>query len=51
MDRDDIEHLFKNEHGFTFRDRKKFWNILQKIVDNDSILFEPRSFFLYLAIE
>lgn len=34
MDRDDVEHLFKNEHGFTFRDRKQFWNILQKFVWN-----------------
>ncbi|CAF1541599.1 unnamed protein product [Adineta ricciae] len=31
MDRDDVEHLFKNEYGFTFRDRKQFWNIIQKI--------------------
>ncbi|CAF1242839.1 unnamed protein product [Adineta steineri] len=34
MDRDDVEHLFKNEYGFTFRDRKQFWNILQKIQSN-----------------
>ena len=32
MDRDDIDHLFKNEHGFTFRDRKQFWHTLQNIV-------------------
>jgi hypothetical protein len=32
IDRDDIEHLFKNEYGFTFRDRKQFWSVIQKIV-------------------
>ncbi|CAF2064639.1 unnamed protein product [Rotaria magnacalcarata] len=31
MDRDDIEHLFKNENGFTFRDRKRFWAVIQNI--------------------
>ncbi|CAF0724562.1 unnamed protein product [Rotaria sordida] len=30
IDRDDIEHLFKNEYGFTFRDRKRFWSSIQK---------------------
>ncbi|CAF2335154.1 unnamed protein product [Rotaria sp. Silwood2] len=29
IDRDDIEHLFKNENGFTFRDRKRFWTSVQ----------------------
>jgi hypothetical protein len=37
MDRDDVEHLFKNQYGFTFRDRKQFWNVLQKIVCNQQI--------------
>ena len=32
MDRDDIEHLFKNEIGFTFRDRKQIWNAIQDLV-------------------
>ena len=32
MNRDDVEHLFKSECGFTFRDRKLFWTVLQKIV-------------------
>ena len=32
MDRDDVEHLFKNQDGFTFRDRKQFWSAIQKIV-------------------
>ncbi|CAF0783946.1 unnamed protein product [Rotaria sordida] len=36
MDRDDVEHLFKNEYGFTFRDRKQFWKILQKIQSNQN---------------
>ncbi|CAF1322298.1 unnamed protein product [Adineta ricciae] len=31
MDRDDVEHLFKNEYGFTFADRKRFWNTIQKL--------------------
>ncbi|CAF0734345.1 unnamed protein product [Rotaria sp. Silwood1] len=31
IDRDDIEHLFKNDYGFTFRDRKRFWNAIQKV--------------------
>ncbi|CAF2135726.1 unnamed protein product [Rotaria magnacalcarata] len=37
MDRDDIEHLFRNEYGFTFRDRKQFWTILQKMEILDHI--------------
>ena len=32
IDRDDIDHLFKNECGFTFRDRKNFWNAILKFV-------------------
>lgn len=36
MDRDDVEHLFKNQDGFTFRDRKQFWNTVQKLVCNES---------------
>jgi hypothetical protein len=32
MDRDDIEHLFKNEYGFSFRDRKRMWNAMQNFV-------------------
>jgi len=32
MNRDDVEHLFKNKYGFTFRDRKHFWNLVQKLV-------------------
>lgn len=35
MDRDDVEHLFKNSMGFTFRDRKQFWNAIQKIVSTN----------------
>ncbi|CAF3755608.1 unnamed protein product [Rotaria socialis] len=43
MDRDDIEHLFRNEYGFTFRDRKQFWTILQKMQSNQNsnIKYEP----------
>ncbi|UJR33826.1 hypothetical protein I4U23_021250 [Adineta vaga] len=29
MDRDDVEHLFKNEYGFTFAARKQFWNTIR----------------------
>jgi hypothetical protein len=32
MDRDDIDHLFKNENGFTFRDRKQIWSAIQNFV-------------------
>ena len=32
VEKSDIEHLFKNEYDFTFRDRKQFWNALQEIV-------------------
>ncbi len=32
IDRDDIEHLFKNDYGFKFRDRKRLWNAIQKFV-------------------
>jgi len=44
IDRDDIEHLFKNEYGFTFGDRKRLWNTIQTFVcmnkiDSNSNLF------------
>lgn len=32
MDRDDVEHLFRNQAGFTFYDRKRFWLTIQKLV-------------------
>ena len=32
MDRDDVEHLFKNDYGFTFADRKRLWAAVQTLV-------------------
>ncbi|CAF1242858.1 unnamed protein product [Adineta steineri] len=47
MDRDDIEHLFKNEYGFTFGDRKRFWNAIKKFQSvnkkNDIIYVETQT--------
>lgn len=40
IDRDDVDHLFKNEYGFTFGERKRFWNAIQKLVCFDSISIE-----------
>ena len=51
MDRDDVEHLFKDRDGFTFRDRKQFWNTLQRIVSDPVDSHFIHRFCLSLAIE